>query len=120
MQELNVRGARQHRGAECQQRAGQDAAPGIAGPVDHEPVHRERGQKQTGEDQQVVRQDRRGAEPAERGADERRHHKRLGIGEGLFERMEYVRVEQVQRVARQLMGDPGDRPGIQPLVVLDA
>ena len=38
----------------------------------------------------------------------------------LIGRVEHVRVEQVKRVARQLVGDPGDRPRIEPFVVVDA
>ena len=76
----------------------------------HEQKHRHAREHETGEQQQVVNHDGMDADPEERRAHQRRHDERVGVGERQPLGIELIRVEQRERMARQLMADPRDPP----------
>ncbi len=65
---------------------------------------------EAGKQQNVVDDDRMDAQPEERRAHQRRHEHRVGIRQREALGIKLVRVEQRERIARQLVVDPGESP----------
>ena len=119
VQRLHMRDARDERSAEREQRTRQQAGPVVAGPGSDEPIRCERRERQSREDQQVVRKQRRTAEPVNRRGQQAGHDERFGVGERVGVRMKHVRVEQMHGIARNLVCNPGQSPRVEPLVVIE-
>ena len=110
---LDVREARQRVGVEREHRSGEHPGGAVAGPLERHRVAGPGGQREPENQQDVVDEHRRGPEPVQRGAHERRDDQRLGEGERVARRIEDVAVEEVRGRARQLVRDPRQDPLVQ-------
>ena len=110
---------RDERGAEREERTRQQAGAVVAGPASDEPIRCERRERQSCEDQQVVRKQRRTAEPVNRRRHQAGNDERFGVDERVGVRMKHVRVEQMHGIARNLVCNPGQGPRVEPLVVIE-
>ncbi len=97
---------------------GRGAAGPAAGPARRHEARRPAGQREAGEQHQVVDQQRRRAQPDERRAEHALDQHRLRVRQRVAFGKEDVRVEQVERVADDLMRHPGEGPLVQHRVAV--
>ena len=113
-----MREARQQVRVEAYRQPATMPADALPGPALHRARHREAGQREADPDQQVVDEHRRRAGPLQRRADDAgttmcsENASASGAG------WKIGALEQVRRVARQLMRDPRDDPGVERRVVV--
>ena len=97
---------------------GRGAAGPAAGPARRHEARRPAGQREAGEQHQVVDKQRRRAQPDERRAEHALDEHRLRVRQRVAFGKENVRVEQVERVADDLMRHPGEGPLVQHRVAV--
>ncbi len=97
---------------------GRRAAGPAAGPARRHEARRPAGQREAGEQHQVVDQQRRRAQPDERRAEHALDQHRLRVRQRVAFGKEDVRVEQVERVANDLMRHPREGPLVQHRVAV--
>ena len=113
MDALHVREARQRVRVEREHRPGEHPGGAVAGPLERHRIGGPGGQREPQNQKDVVDEHRRGPEPVQRRAHERRDDQRLGEGERVARRIEDVAVEEVQGCARELVRDPRQDPLVQ-------
>ncbi len=84
----------------------------------HQEEHRGAREDEPRQEDEIVGGDPRHAEPEQRRAHERRHDHRVRERERASLRIEDVRVEEAQRITRQLMRDPREPPRREKRVTL--
>ena len=100
-------------GVERVEHAGGERARAFARHLARQQVHAEARRGQRHEAHDVVRQHQVARQPRHGSRLQRRHEEVLGIRERVAIRVEGVAVEQVQRVARQLVQNPADGPDVE-------
>ena len=92
---------------------GQEGGGAVAGQVGHQGVDPARRQHEGRQHRQVVREDAVAAEEVERRLQQGARHVRVGVSERVLERVEDVRLVEVQRVGRQRVLHPARDPDLQ-------
>ena len=110
---LDVRQSRQRVRVEGEHRSGEHPGGPVAGPLERQRVAGPRRQREAQEQDDVEDEDRRHAQPLQRGAHQRRDDQRFGEGERIMFGIEDVAFEEMRRRAGELVGDPGQDPLVQ-------
>ena len=113
MERLHVSQAYEQVRVERKGRRGHEGGNRVSGPLLDHGEGSQRGQGESGDDEQIVNEHRRAAEPADGCGHQCRHDQGLGVGERVMRRIEDVSLKQVQRIARQLVLHPGEDPLVQ-------
>ena len=115
---LQVREPGQREGVEREQAPGEDAGRPVARPVRHHQVRRPAGQREPDEQQDVVDGGRGQAERVERHGHHALGEQVLREGQRVRLGVEDVGVEQMCRIARQLVDDPRHGPLVEQRVAV--
>ena len=110
---LQMRQPRQRVRVEGDDDAGEDAGGPVVGPACDEQAGRPAREREACNQQEVVDQDRAGAEPSERRAGDRRHEERFGVRERVALRIEDVGVEEMSRIGEECVRIPREDPLVQ-------
>ena len=113
MNALHVREAGQRVGVEGEQRSGEQPGEEAAGPGLDQEEGRKGGQRESGDDHQVVNEHGRRAGPRQRGADQRRDDQRFREGERIVRGVEDIGFEQMGGIPRELVRDPRQDPLVE-------
>ena len=113
MHPLRVRGPRQRRRVEREHRSGHHAGEHVASPGLDEQSRRERRQRESGQEDDVVDEHGRCPHPCHRCTHEGGHDQWFGEREGIVRRIEDVGFEEVCRIAGKLVRNPGENPLVQ-------
>ena len=101
---------------EGRQRPGDESGAPAAGPALHQQAERPPGQRQSGEQRDVVSEHRRAAEREHRHRQHALHEHRFGIRERAMFRIENIGLEQLRRLVRERMAYPADDPDVERAV----
>ena len=116
--QLKVRHVVDPVGNEREDEAGEDGRCDVPRQRPYQQRRSGTGQDETGQQHQVVDQQRRDANPLQRRRHEARQEQRFGESQRLALGIEDVGVEQPRRRPRQLVRHPRERPGIQQRIAV--
>ena len=92
---------------------GDEGGAPVRGPFECDDVRGKCTEREPGNDEQIVDENRRAAEPPDRRTEQRRDDQRLREGEGVMRGIEDVGFKEMERVARQLVLDPREDPLVE-------
>src|SRR6185436_9247408 len=110
---LNLRKSRQRKRIEGDKRSTENAGDLASRPSFNHETGGPAGQRESGDQDDVVRENRGPASPEKRRAEHALDDQRIRIRERVPLGIENVRVEEMNRIARKLMRDPRHDPFVQ-------
>jgi hypothetical protein len=113
MRGLQVRQASEQMDVEGRKRAAEQRRPRRPRPPPGHEAGADGGERETGDEQKVEREDRRSAKPPDWRAKQGRYDERLRVRQRLPLRGENVSVKNAGGMHRQRVGDPTDDPLVQ-------